>query len=297
MKISVIIPHLNQRGYLLRCIEALTLQINPPSWEAIVVDNGSRVLPNLEKFASKNIFIRHEERRGPGYARNTGVSSATGNILAFTDSDCVPALDWLASIKLAFDNPNTFIIGGEMNVQKSPDARCQLHLPYEKVYSFRNRLHVEEGYSSTGNMAVRREVFETVGRFGGIDIAEDRNWGLRATSMGITVSFREEIRVAHHARASYRELQLKWYRHVEHERAEWTSNSRSIATWLFKAFLLPISPLFEIVTLLTTDKLSGAGERFLALMYLIKIRVFRAYVMFALVFNKSKTDVRKFWEN
>ncbi len=74
--VSVIIPTIG-RNTLAECQAALAQQTRPPDEVIIVID---------------------EARRGPGWARNEGVKRATGNLIAFTDDDCIPPADWLEQL-------------------------------------------------------------------------------------------------------------------------------------------------------------------------------------------------------
>jgi len=74
--ISVVIPHMNQPGFLQRSLSALAVQKNIEGLEIeiIVVDNGSRKLPTEICSAYENVLLAQEPEPGPGPARNKGVS-------------------------------------------------------------------------------------------------------------------------------------------------------------------------------------------------------------------------------
>jgi len=295
VKISVIISHLNQEEDLNRCLRALADQKDARTWEVIVVDNGSTHLPKLNGFEGAQIVLTLEQTPGPGPARNTGAALTNGEVLAFIDADCVPADDWLSQIHQAFNLPDTEIVGGEVLVDVLSNTSPPKSLFYEKVYSFRNGLHVRDGFSVTSNMAVRREVFERVGPFGGIDIAEDRDWGMRATALGASFRFLPSLVVIHPPRHSFSELKKKWLRHIAHERMEWSKKQHGSLLWSLRAFAVAISPVLEIAELAKSKKLSGFAERFLAFVYLIRIRLFRAQIMIAYAFGLIRSKPQDFW--
>ncbi len=96
MRFSIVIPTFNRKTLLRRCLVAATSQ-NYPDYEVIVVDDGStdstqdmvrREFPQVR-------YFRQEVNRGPAAARNRGIWEATGEIVAFTDDDCLPPTDWL----------------------------------------------------------------------------------------------------------------------------------------------------------------------------------------------------------
>ena len=103
--ISVVIPHLNQTESLRRCLQSLERQSYPRElFDVIVVDNGSKVLPSTIVGEYRNVSLEQEVRPGPGPARNRGVATSRGKILAFIDADCIAGEGWLASIAAALSD-------------------------------------------------------------------------------------------------------------------------------------------------------------------------------------------------
>ena len=89
-KVSVIIPVYNVENYIDRCLKSVTNQ-TISDLEIIVVNDGStdkskEIINNyLEKF--KNIKYYEKENGGLSDARNFGMQYATGEYIAFLDSD------------------------------------------------------------------------------------------------------------------------------------------------------------------------------------------------------------------
>jgi len=94
-KVSVVVASYNGDRTLNACLESLE-RLNYPDFEVILVDDGSSdTTPQIAKNFPRVRFIRHERNRGLSVARNTGITAATGEIVAFTDSDCRADEDWL----------------------------------------------------------------------------------------------------------------------------------------------------------------------------------------------------------
>lgn len=185
--ISVVIPHLGQPELLRRCLRSLTDQQDAPPFEVIVVDNGSAEPPQAVCTEFKAQLLE-EPTPGPGPARNRGVAAAGGTIIAFTDADCRTDPDWLAAIARRFQDPKTDVIGGDVRIALAAPPDMTSIEAYESVYGFRTQLYIErDNYVATLNMAARRAVFDAVGPFGGIEIAEDTDWGQRAHAMGYAI--------------------------------------------------------------------------------------------------------------
>jgi glycosyltransferase involved in cell wall biosynthesis len=122
--ISVIIPAYNAESTIGRCLQALTNQSYPAdSYEVIVVDDGSTdgTAGIAQDFAVR--YIR-QENQGPAAARNNGAQQARGEIILFTDADCVPDVDWIREMANPFDKPELMAVkGAYRSRQKSIVAR------------------------------------------------------------------------------------------------------------------------------------------------------------------------------
>ena len=94
--VSVIIPVFNDTEKLQLCLKALENQTYPQElYEIIVIDNNSdRNITEVTK-QFKQVSLTQESKRGSYAARNQGIKIARGDLLAFTDSDCIPTANWL----------------------------------------------------------------------------------------------------------------------------------------------------------------------------------------------------------
>lgn len=93
-KVSVVVASYNGGRTLPACLDSLT-HLNYPNYEVILVDDGST--DDTARIAAHYLAVRtiHQKNLGLSAARNTGIGSATGDIVAFTDSDCRADEDWL----------------------------------------------------------------------------------------------------------------------------------------------------------------------------------------------------------
>jgi len=97
--VSVIIPVYNDPIRLRTCLQALEEQTYPKSMYAvIVVDNGSdeSIEPIVAEFSQMKTSYEPHPRSYA--ARNKSLSPARGEVIAFTDSDCIPAPDWIETL-------------------------------------------------------------------------------------------------------------------------------------------------------------------------------------------------------
>ena len=117
--ISVVLTTYNRKEKLEKTLKSLLDQKYSVNYEVIVIDNGSSdgttdYLKQLGKqFGNLKLLEHGMGNVGPAKARNLGVKQAKGEIVAFTDDDCIPPDDWLKKIKEAFDNnPEIASAGG-----------------------------------------------------------------------------------------------------------------------------------------------------------------------------------------
>lgn len=296
MLISVIIPHLNQEDHLRIGLEALHAQRGiASSVEIIVVDNGSETLPEAICRVWPDVRLVSETIPGPGPARNRGVREARGEILAFIDADCRADPGWLAAIEAAFADEQTQIIGGDVRVGYAHPARPTFLEPYESIYSYRNNEHIAEGFSGTGNLATLPSVVLEIGPFAGIEVAEDRDWGLRAGAAGYKIRYVPEMIVFHPARKTFAELTWKWDRHIAHDYELFRSRRFGSLRWLARAILIAGSPLFELKTVFLSPRVSGLRERILAMLCLIAIRVYRGGRMIGVLLSSDTQKISGAW--
>ena len=291
--ISIIIPHLNQPDALEACLGSLQSQtLEGSAFEIIVVDNGSASVPRAVTERYPGTLLLHELKSGPGPARNRGVQAATGDILAFTDSDCRAHPDWLrcALDTLARVSPRT-ILGGDVQIWHEPDTAITAIEAYESVFAYRFKLYIEQhGFCGTGNLILRKSDFEDIGPFRGIEVAEDIEWGGRALKAGYIFRYVPEMVVYHPARASFRELCVKWDRHVQHAVNAGATDPSWRARWILRALAVLLSPAIDWIKVVTSPRVHGLLPAVKAMAVLAAIRSYRAYKMISLLLSRNQVQ-------
>lgn len=169
MRFSIVIPTYNRKDLLRRCLAATTNQ-DYPDYEVIVVDDGStdgtggmaqREFPQVR-------YLRQETNRGPAATRNWGIREATGEIIAFTDDDCVPTRDWLSDHLRYYDDLSVGAVGGSQ-IPRNPNFYDKFEMAHYADEYLGGLQRIEKISSweglATNNMSVRREIFQEVGFF------------------------------------------------------------------------------------------------------------------------------------
>ena len=93
-KASVVVCSYNGAKTLDRCLTSLK-EINYPSYEVILVDDGST--DNTQEIAASHNWVKNvrQENKGLSFARNVGAHASCGDVIVYTDSDCMADPDWL----------------------------------------------------------------------------------------------------------------------------------------------------------------------------------------------------------
>ena len=93
-KASVVVCSYNGAKTLDRCLTSLK-EINYPSYEVILVDDGST--DNTQEIAASHNWVKNvrQENKGLSFARNVGAHASGGDVIVYTDSDCMADPDWL----------------------------------------------------------------------------------------------------------------------------------------------------------------------------------------------------------
>ncbi len=110
-KVSVVVCSYNGGKTLDRCLESLK-QLDYPDYEVILVDDGSK--DNTPEIAAKHPWIVNirQENKGLSFARNVGGYAAKGEVIAYTDSDCMADPDWLYFLVGTLISGNYAGVGG-----------------------------------------------------------------------------------------------------------------------------------------------------------------------------------------
>jgi len=137
--------------------------------EVVLVDNGSTddTAGVIAQFKARAPFVvksLHEPRRGWAFGENAGVRAAAGDLLVFTDDDCVVSSDWIDRFRdLLGACDEAHVIGGRVKLYDIAHSRITIK---EKEVREELRSHDELfGFVHGCNLGVTRKTFETIGLF------------------------------------------------------------------------------------------------------------------------------------
>ncbi len=203
---SVVVATHNRPASLERCLRSLA-QLDYPhdALEVIVVDDGSDTpLDSIVDGVSDGLDVKlvTQTPSGPATARNTGVARSKGTYVAFTDDDCTPAPDWLATLAARLtENPDLLIGGLTINAlaRNMYATASQTLIGY--LYSYYNAPAEQASFLTSNNMAFSRRRFDEVGGFDTSiprPAAEDRELCDRWLYNGLPMLYAPEAIVYHY---------------------------------------------------------------------------------------------------
>ncbi len=253
--ISVIVPAFNAEKTLPHTLRALQNQTLPRKlYEIIVIDDASK--DGTGSVAREfGVRYRRQNKEGPAAARNLGVRIARGDIVLFTDSDCVPREDWIEKMVKPFEDPRVAgVMGRYLTRQKEFCARF-VQLEFEERFSMlgdRDNIDLVPSFAA----AFRRSIFEEVGGFDAHYPQannEDVELSYKIASRGYKMIFSDDAVVYHRHPSNW-----KKYFSIKFSRAFWrilvykkfpgkilkdTYTPQSLKAQILTAYLLLVSPL------------------------------------------------------
>jgi len=210
-KVSVVICAYNAERTMDTCLESMRT-LNYPNYEVVVVNDGStdRTLAISQEHQKKYeadpqappFVLVDQPNKGLSVARNVGAEAGTGEIIAYTDSDCVPDPDWLAFLIYRFVRSGFVAVGGPNFPPPEPSL-----VPAAVAVSPGGPMHVllndEVAEHIPGcNMAFTKEALQEVHGFEPIFSAagDDVDFCWRLQNRGHPIGFSAAATVWHYRR-------------------------------------------------------------------------------------------------
>lgn len=272
--VSVIIPVRDDAARLRLCLQALERQdFTEGGYEVIVVDNASADDPGSVAQGFSFVRILHEPRPGADRARNRAIREARGDVLAFTDSDCIPSLDWIRmGVAALRDLDNPGLVAGRIEVRAGRPESPNLAELHDLVLAFPQERCVRRShYGATANLFTLQGVFRAVGLFRD-DFGGDAEWGPRVFQSGRQVVYAEGVRVSHPARHTIAALMDRTERGAR-ELAGWQrGHALRIAIAMAKDLVPPPDLVWRIAT---SPQLPGPWSRLQVFLLFLRLRYAR----------------------
>jgi GT2 family glycosyltransferase len=201
-RFSVVVPTWRRPEQLRAALEALgALDYPTDRYEVIVVDDGGGIDGEVAAAAGQNVRFVEQPHRGPAAARNRGAAEAEGDILVFTDDDCLPATSWLKALDEALaEHPGAAIAGRVVNASSANLFGEATHVLIDAVNDPFLEGRPEPRLAPASNLAIDRAAFFEVGGFDEsfpLAAAEDREFAERWHRHGRSIVFAPSAVVNH----------------------------------------------------------------------------------------------------
>jgi glycosyltransferase involved in cell wall biosynthesis len=225
-KATIAICTRNRTDDLKRCLNALQ-KLPDDGQEVLVIDNAPPD-DSTKKLCEAYPFVTYimESKPGLDFARNRALQEAAGDIIAFTDDDATPDLNWLRAITKNFSDPSVLCVTGmtmPLELETEAQEAFEHYSPFgkgfkRKVYSSDTHNPLAVGQVGAGaNMALRKSVLKLIGPF---DEALDAG---TPTESGGDHEYFARILLAGY-KIAYEPEALSWHRH----RRTWQETRKAI---------------------------------------------------------------------
>lgn len=225
------------------------LESDYPSFDLTIIDQSTtdateRAIREVADGDDRVVYV-HTSEAGLSRAYNNGIRRSTGEILAFTDDDCLAPTDWIANIVAAFrSEPDGDLLYGTVAAAgvSEDDSRLTPVLAVERP----RRMSREDGFEVFGmgaNFAARRRLFDRVGMFdemlgggGPLWSSQDHDLTYRAYRGGCVTLLRPEVVIRHDGRREAQDWPSLLYAYGSGDGAFYTKHARCVdpyAWWLW----------------------------------------------------------------
>jgi glycosyltransferase involved in cell wall biosynthesis len=214
MKVSVVIPAYNaERTIGEVAAHSLSQTKGSLQVELIVIDDGSTD-DTAAVAESAGATVIRQQNSGPATARNRGWKSATGTFICFTDSDCIPAADWLENLLDGFTDSQVGAVAGSYEIA-NPSSWLARWV-HQEIMERHKRMPTFVRAFGSYNVAIPRHVLQATGGFDPVyrrASGEDNDLSYRIIKKGWRIAFRPQAKVAHYHPERLWQYLMQQYRH------------------------------------------------------------------------------------
>ena len=191
------------------------LEQDVPLLEVIVIDDGStdNTPQIVQSFPGIKYFF--QPNQGPASARNKGAELASGEILLFTDSDCIPEPGWVRKIIPYFADPSVGVSAGSYGIA-NPGSILARSIHKEIIYRHTVLMPVYPKVFGSYNFAIRKNLFRELGGFNTVyrsPSGEDNDLSYKVIQAGYKIYFARDSIVKHYHPTSLLKYLREQYRH------------------------------------------------------------------------------------
>lgn len=255
--ISVVIPSYNSENTIKLCIDSLLSQTYNGEYEIVLIDSSIDRTPRIVTADYPDIKLIHlKQKTDPGTARNIGIETAKGDLIAFIDSDCAAEEDWLDKIFTAHKS-SCKVIGGSVKNGNNKDSLIAWAGYISEFREFIPEQSKQEiDHIPTCNISYKKEIFQKYGLFQGQyypqeDLVFNNTLSLKKEK----ILFDPEIKVYHYHRTKLKDYLLH-QRKIGNITSKVLKKTRLEGSFIARHpipafFLIPLLPMVKFVRTVT----------------------------------------------
>jgi GT2 family glycosyltransferase len=192
LRFSVVICAYTERRWedIVAAVASIRAQTHPPARTILVVDHNPSLLARARVAFPELVVVPNSGRRGLSGGRNTGVSHAIGDVVAFLDDDAWAQSDWLERLAAGYRSPSVVGVGGAATPvwpgQRPPWLPPEFDWVVGCTFLGMPTAPAPVRNLIGANMSFRRDALDTVGGFtDGLGRVGTRPLGCEETELGI----------------------------------------------------------------------------------------------------------------
>lgn len=296
MRLSVIVPFKNGENYVDRFIKGYFSQtLDTDLFDVTFVSNISSddTLLILKKIIKdrdvRNIqILQYDEKPSSYAARNFGVNNTQGDVVVFTDIDCLMDRKFLEIIYKSFCKDQEHALSGNIIIEVEDKKNCWE--VYDSLFNMNNEKMLIRHRIATANFALPRSIFYNVGFFQELVSSGDSEYGERLYSNHVSIKYDSNAVVIHPSRKTYQEIEKKLLRIAYGEGQRAAQDKLSIKKMRL-VYVLKALNFVHIIRMRNAMKDDiGFIDFFLFSVLFTKIR-FKQISAFVNGYNNNKTDI------
>lgn len=222
--VAIVIPCLNEKHYILRCLQSIAAQSYPASLISTYVcdgmsDDGTRELIAAFSKEHSQVLLLDNVKRTTPFALNLGIRQSTAEIVIILGAHSELHPDFVAKSVASFSiDPAIMCTGGLLENVYENETSQMIGAAMSSSFGVGNahfRTGNKSGFVDTVAFgAYKREVFDKVGLFDEELIRnQDDEFNFRVTNAGYKIYLNHEIKCRYFVRASFKKLYRQYYQY------------------------------------------------------------------------------------
>ena len=204
INISIIVPVFEGENFIIPFFTFFKANPLPNGIELIIVDNGSKdsfynKFVNSGSEINNCTILKYSKKQSSYAARNYGFLKAKGNIIAFTDFDCLITENYINEL-MNFPASELNLVSGKIELYH---VKNNIYEVFDKYAYLKQEEYFDNNYAATANLILNRNTFIKLKGFKELTSGGDNEFCKRSIKNGFCIKYDENLLVKHPLRGSY----------------------------------------------------------------------------------------------